>query len=111
VIQLAFQLGHEGAELAASKADRVHGDWTAKALAAWYDHARAHQRFTSEDVRLAYAGIVPAAPDQRAWGAVARAAMRKDYCKAAGITRAKSPNVHGSYTTEYESLVFAGAAK
>lgn len=111
MIQLAFHLGHEGAELAASKADRVHGDWTAKALAAWYQHARTHQRFTSEDVRLACAAAVPPAPDQRAWGAVARAATRKDYCKAAGITRAKSPKVHGSYTTEYESLVFCGVVK
>lgn len=111
MIQLAFQLGHEGAALAAAKADRVHGDWTAKAAAAWYRHAREHQFFTAEDVRLASVADVPAAPDQRAWGAVARAAMRMDYCKAAGVTRAKSRNVHGSYSTLYESLVFAGSVK
>lgn len=111
MIQLAFHLGHEGAELAASKADRVHGDWTARALAAWHEYARTHKRFTSEDVRLAYADVVPAAPDQRAWGAVAKAAIRERLCVAAGVTRAKSRNVHGSYTTEYESLVFAGVVK
>lgn len=111
MIQLAFQLGHEGAELAATKADRVHGDWTAKALAAWYQHARMNQRFTAEDVRLGCADAVPAAPDQRAWGAVALAAGRKGYCVADGVTRHKSRNCHGGYLTEYKSLVFAGVVK
>lgn len=111
MIQLAFQLGHEGAALAASKADRVHGDWTVKALAAWHQYARLNQFFTAEDVRLSCAEEVPAAPDQRAWGAVARVAIRKDVCKPVGVTRAKARNVHGSYSTLYESLVFAGSVK
>jgi hypothetical protein len=112
MIQLAFHLGHQGAELAASKADRVHGDWTAKALAAWHEYARAHETFTTEDVRLWCADTVPAAPDQRAWGSVARKASQKNgWCEIIDITRAKNPKVHGSYTALYKSLIFAGVVR
>lgn len=110
-MQLALQLGHEGAELAAARANRVYADWSEKALAAWHEYARMYQRFTAEDVRLAYAGIVPPAPDNRAWGAVPRVALRQGICKRVGITHAKSAHCHGTWISEYESLIFCGAVK
>lgn len=106
--QLGLQLAQQGAELAADRADRLHGDWTARALAAWHEYARTHQRFTTEDVRLAYVGIVPTAPDNRAWGAVPRVALRQGICKRVGITHAKNPHCHGTWISEYESLIFCG---
>jgi hypothetical protein len=111
MVQLSLQLAIEGAELAAARANRVHADWSEKALAAWREHARTHQRFTAEDVRLAHAADVPPAPDQRAWGAIPRIAKRQGICQSVGVTRAKSRNVHGSYSTLYESLIFCGVAK
>jgi hypothetical protein len=111
MMQLSLQLAIEGAELAAAKANRVHADWSGKALAAWHEYARTHQHFTSEDVRLAFADMVPAAPDQRAWGAIPRIAIRQGVCLPVGVSRAKSRNVHGTYITLYESLIFCGVAK
>jgi hypothetical protein len=111
MMQLSLQLAIEGAELAAAKANRVHADWSEKALAAWHEHARTHQHFTAEDVRLAFAEAVPAAPDQRAWGAIPRIAIRQGMCRSVGVTKAKSKKVHGSYATLYESLIFCGVAK
>jgi hypothetical protein len=106
--QLAFQLAEAGAAMAESRANRVHGDWTSKALAAWHEHARKHARFTAEEVRLAYIGVVPNAPDNRAWGAIPRMAIRKGYVQRVGITHAKSAHCHGTWISEYESLICGG---
>jgi hypothetical protein len=109
MMQLALQLGQEGAELAAARANRAHADWSEKALVAWYDYARTHQRFTAEDVRLSCLESVPPAPDNRAWGALPRVAIKQGMCKRIGITHAKSAHCHGTWIAEYESLIFCGS--
>lgn len=106
VVQMALGLGADAAKLAAMRANRVHGDFTEKALAAFHLHALTHRQFTAEDVRLAYADRVPKAPDNRAWGCVARMAVRKGYCQPAGVTHARSPHCHGTWIAAYESLVY-----
>ncbi|MFL6141711.1 MAG: hypothetical protein ACJ72N_07550 [Labedaea sp.] len=106
--QLAFQLAEQGAALAESRANRMHGDWSSKALAAWHDYARRNARFTAEDVRLAYSEIVPPAPDNRAWGVIPRMAIRKGYVQRIGMTHAKSAHCHGTWISEYESLICGG---
>jgi hypothetical protein len=76
-----------------------------KAAAAFRAYAATHDEFTSEDVRLSCVDV-PTAPDARAWGAVARAAVRAGVCKSVGIGRAKSPGCHGTWVTVYRSLIF-----
>lgn len=106
--QLAFQLAADGARLAEARANRIHGDWTSKALAAFREFATKHQQVTAEAVRLEYAKVVPPAPDARAWGAIAKVAVRERYVMPAGVTRSKSPSHHGGFITAYESLIYAG---
>lgn len=110
-MQIALQLAEEGAKRAAKHADRVHGDFTDKALAAFRAYAIAHKDFTTEAVRLAYAAVVPQAPDNRAWGAVARSAIRAGICKRVGMTRAKSGHCHGTWISTYESLLYGAGGK
>lgn len=107
-----LQLGIEGANNAAQHADRVSdGSFTVKAAAAFRAYAMTHAEFTAEDVRLSSVDDVPTAPDARAWGAVARAAVRAGVVKSNGIGRAKSPGCHGTWVTVYSSLVYGLSEK
>lgn len=107
-MQLAFQLAADGAKLAEARANRIHGDWTSKALAAFREYATQHEQLTAEAVRLQYAGIVPPAPDNRAWGAIAKVAVREGFVKPAGVTHARSPHCHGGWIAAYDSLIYKG---
>jgi hypothetical protein len=92
--QLAFDLAERGANLAAAKADRLHENWTAKALAAFKLYAASHQFFTTEDVVLANPNL-PAPPDKRSWGSVTLKAQRLGYVRSTDkLARAKSPHAH-----------------
>jgi hypothetical protein len=110
-MQLAFQLAADGARLAEARANRIHGDWSSKALAAFRQFATQHRDLTTEAVRLEFAGVIPPAPDNRAWGAIAKVAVREGICKPAGVTRARSVHCHGTWVSAYESLIYAGPKK
>lgn len=100
----AAQLAEEGAKRAAMHANRVHGDFTDKALLAFRAYAWTHKEFTTEDVRAAFCDAVPPAPDNRAWGHVARMAVRDGICKRVRIAPAKARHCHGTWVSVYESL-------
>lgn len=91
--QLAFNLAIAGAQAAADRADRVHGDWTDKAYAAFVAYAKSHQQFTTEDVITA-SPEVPEAPEKRAWGAIALMAKRRGLVRKVGFDTAKSVHAH-----------------
>jgi len=94
-------IGHTMADLAA---DNAGSDWREAALTAFENHARQHTRFTTEEVRLASTDV-PAPPDMRAWGAVARAACRAGIVESDGWVRANSRTVHGMVVTSWRSKI------
>jgi hypothetical protein len=92
--QSAFDLAEHGANLAAAKANRLHEDWTEKALEAFRLHALKNREFTTEDVVLANPGL-PEIPEKRAWGAVTNKAKRLGYVRPTDkVARSKLPNSH-----------------
>ena len=80
-----------GLSRAKQAADRAGDEWKAAAYQAFAQHARQHKVFTTEEVRKAFPDL-PKAPDQRAWGHIAKAAERADLIEAAGYKRAESSN-------------------
>lgn len=104
------QLADQGAQRAAMRADRVHEGWTDRAYDALCEFARDHHEFTTEEVRAAYAGIIPAPPDNRAWGCVTKRAAREGICTRERVAKATAPNVHGGWVTVWKSNVVAAGA-
>ena len=80
-----------GLERAKQAADRAGDEWKAAAYQAFVKYAREHKSFTTEEVRKANPELPPA-PDQRAWGHIAKAAERGEIVEAAGYKRAQSSN-------------------
>lgn len=95
----SLALGHSMAEVAG---DNAGDDWKEAAFEAFVAHARTHKFFTTEEVRQNNPDL-PSPPDTRAWGAVARRAVKDGVVKSAGWTRAKSMTVHGMVVTRWES--------
>lgn len=103
--QLSLQLAENGAQMAAMRANRVHADWSERAYCALRRYAQAHHEFTTEEVRKAYAGVIPTPPDNRAWGFVTKRAVRDGVCTRDRIAKATSPKVHGGWVTVWKSNV------
>lgn len=97
-------IGHERAEEAA---DHAGQEWRDEALRAFATHAANHETFTTEDVRLANPDL-PAPPDQRAWGAIARQAKHDRIVDADSWVRANSRSVHGMVVTLWRSRIYQG---
>lgn len=100
------ELAARGIAQSAAHADRVMPTWTDRAYFVFSSFARGRETFTTEDVR-AYACSLgfPAPPDPRAWGHVARRALRAHVVEHAGHVKAKSPGVHGMNVTLWRSRV------
>lgn len=110
MIQTAFQLGEQGAQAAAMHANRIHSNWDEKAFAAFVEVAQAAPEFTTEEVRDFAEGAVPPPPDARAWGYIAKRAVREGICERSHIGKAKAAHCHGHWITVWKSKVFKGAA-
>lgn len=80
-----------GLERAKQAANRAGDHWKAAAYQAFVQFAREHKTFTTEEVRKANPDL-PAAPDQRAWGHIAKSAERAEIVEAVGFKRAQSSN-------------------
>ena len=90
----------EGANRAAAKADRLHGNWSDRALAyleRWCLTSGV-STFMTEDVRMAAerADGYLEPSDSRAWGAVILKAKRLGKLVHAGYSANKDPSCHGS---------------
>lgn len=98
------ELGHEMAELAANRAGE---EWRAAAYFAFYEYAKTHKYFATEQVREAHPDL--AAPtDDRAWGAIALRAKRDDIITGHLWVRSTSSNTHGRVVTQWASKIYAG---
>lgn len=95
----AHQLGLERARQAAERAGE---NWQAEAYQAFVEYAKHNKSFTTEEVRRANPDLPPA-PDQRAWGHIAKAAQKSEIIEAIGFKRAKSSN--GRVSVLWESTL------
>jgi len=92
----AEQLADEGAARAADHADRTTGgEWTEQASRFTMQLARSCDHFQCSDVRDAAEGKIPAAPDQRAWGAVIKALHRAGHIRPIGYGPTSRRTSHG----------------
>lgn len=80
-----------GLEKAKQAADHAGDEWKAAAYQAFVQYAREHKTFTTEEVRKANPDL-PSAPDQRAWGHIAKSAEKREIVEAVGYKRAQSSN-------------------
>lgn len=94
-------LGYKRAEDAAEKAGET---WREKAYDALIEFAKAYTTFTIEDVRKGNPNL-PKPPDPRAWGAIARRAMKENVIEFVRFTRSPSPTVHGHMVKVWRSKI------
>ena len=97
-----LEIGHAMAELAGNSAGET---WKQLAYDAFVAHAATHPEFTTEDVRRANPDL-PTPPDNRAWGAIARRAIRDEIIELLGWTRAKNRGVHGMAINRWKSTLY-----
>lgn len=100
----ATQLGHAGAQLAADHADKVNNDWQLIAYNSLLAHAKTHEFFTIEQVRL-YSAHVPKPPSERAWGQIAIMAHKAGIISRSSIQATTNKTAHGCFATVWRSLI------
>lgn len=88
------ELRDKGIKQAIDHADAVHDQWSERAYRFLKQFIETHDQFTSEDVRLGSAGVVPDPPDDRAWGGVIGRGKRSGLIKKNGFGYAKDPKAH-----------------
>lgn len=99
----------DGMQQAIDHAEAVKAGWRKDALELFRRYALTHELFLTEDVREANPGFhVPPECDERAWGQVARDAIKNGYVERAGFAPAKSSNC--SPKVMWRSLLCARAA-
>lgn len=98
----------DGISRAIDHAEAVKAGWRKDALELFRRHALTHEVFLTEDVREANPGFhVPPECDERAWGQVARDAIKHGYVERAGFAPAKSSNC--SAKVMWRSLILTPA--
>jgi hypothetical protein len=107
--QLVIDFAALAAERAADHADAITTDWSERAFQAFRQHARTHRQFSTEDV-IAGAPYLPAPPDKRAWGHIAKKANKLGICTTGYIGRSTLPHAHGRWITIWNSNIYQGAA-
>jgi hypothetical protein len=86
--------GHDMAKMSSDRADRENENWSLQAFQLFLQFARkSKSTFLTEDARqYAYLHGLKPAPDDRAWGHIAKAVEREGYIQHAGFGLAKSSN-------------------
>lgn len=91
-----------GMKRAADHADAESEGWQGKALERFRRFAAGRTTFTTEDVRAANQDF-DKPPDDRAWGQVARAAVKAGLIEKAGYTQASDRRGHCRPVTMWRS--------
>ena len=99
-----------GIKRATDHANRVEPRWADTAYAFLEGYAARHASFTSEDVRIAGAGLIPEPPDKRAFGGVMLRAARGGLIAHHGFAVARDPRVHCNTVRVWRSLIYKGVA-
>lgn len=94
-----------GIARAADHADRSSEDWSDRAFSAFVSTAKRLPYFTTEQARQLAPDDLPDPPDKRAWGHVARRAVREGIVERAGFVTADDPRVHCNVVTRWRSCV------
>ena len=101
----ARQLAEDGIQRAVDHADRKKKNWSALAYMSFLYYAKYHKTFQTEDVRR-WAEHLPSPPDNRAWGAITRRAVKAGIIKRVGYAPVKSPNCHMAPMAVWESQIY-----
>lgn len=99
------KLAEAGMQAAVDHAERECPGWKERAYEAFVRHAKKYAYFTTEQVRMYSALDVPEPPDRRAWGGVARRAMRNGLVLKDGFVEAVSRTQHSNVLTRFRSLI------
>lgn len=99
------ELANRGINSAAAHADNKVKNWTEQAFMFYKEYAEQNRTFMSEDVRMASIGIVPEPPSLRAWGAIARRAIKEGIISRVGHVSVKSPTGHCGLVSLWESNI------
>lgn len=105
--QLGLELANIASQVAMDHADVMEPGWSERAFSAFKIFAKQHDRFSTEDV-IAASAHVPAPPDKRAWGGIARKACHSGVCEKAGMGTSKLPHAHQRPITIWNSKIFQG---
>jgi hypothetical protein len=102
--------GHRMAQVAATGPEGEDDDgWVDYAVASINAYAKTTEKFMIEDViRGLGESYISSGKDERAWGAVARAARKAGIIVSCGIGRSRVH--HGAYKTIWQSLAYEGTA-
>lgn len=96
-----LQIGHAMAKVAA---DHAGEDWKELAYASFKEFARLNYEFTTEQVREASLHVPPP-PDKRAWGFIARQAVKDEIVQPIGFIRTENRMAHGRHVTLWRSII------
>jgi hypothetical protein len=102
----AAQLADEGIRTAIEHAGP---EWNDRATEAFRQFALTHAEFLCEDVRVwAETKGLPHPPDKRAWGHIAREAVKNETVKVTGYAMTKVKPAHAGPRAVYRSNIFGG---
>lgn len=86
--------GHDMAKMSSDRVDRENDNWSLETFQLFLQFVRKSRHpFLTEDARqYAYMNGLAQAPDDRAWGHIAKSVERGGYIEHAGFGLAKSSN-------------------
>lgn len=94
----------EGLRLAKLSADKAGEEWKAAAYQAFIAYAKTHKYFTTEDVRYSMKDV-PQPHQLRAWGHIARTALKNGVIIHHDFVRPRSRTVHGKHVNLWQSTL------
>ena len=93
------QLRDDGMKRSTDHANRKTPKWSDVAFDFLKAYIREHETFMAEDVRSASENVVPAPPDNRAWGSIIVRARKEKLIVANGYGKQKQSNCHSGIAT------------
>lgn len=97
-----IRLRDEAIAQALRHAETVNEGWSRTAFKYLIDYIRVNFKFTVEEIRIAAEGVVPVAPDSRAWGGIVIQAARAGFIKKIGVKNGILKQCHHAPKTVWQ---------
>lgn len=94
-----------GIRRATKRADELDPGWKDRARDFFETYARSHERFQTEDVRMAFEAIWGKRIHGRAWGGIAMGAASRGVVRKIGAGPVENPRAHCANAAEWESCL------